>query len=358
MVERFNALSYLESVEGGSLLAKRRRLRPGEHRPHLRQRRSRRLAARGRDPEPVPSGAGRRPPQVLRAGDAAGLPARPRARRGAPGRRRAPRAAGRPAPGGAGGRRGRAVDPPVRARDGADLAVARAMGATTIALTDNPSSPLVEHADHVFYVEVAGVTILRSMTAVVSLVQALASAVSTELEHRHPRVAAPRGGAARGVRRLRRHGRGARERDERRRATRSARAIRSRDLACEGLSMTTGAEPFVRTRGGGRRPSRDARPARAAQRRLRRAVRGSRARPAGGRRRRRRGPGAAPVRRGACLLRRRRPQGPRDPRPHARRSVAPTCGPGSGWRGCCRRCRSRWSRRCTATRSERVRSWR
>lgn len=62
------------------------------------------------------------------------------------------------------------------------LAVARRLGATTVALTDNPSSPLVEHADHVFYVEVAGVTILRSMTAVVSLVQALASAVAAELE--------------------------------------------------------------------------------------------------------------------------------------------------------------------------------
>lgn len=59
--------------------------------------------------------------------------------------------------------------------------VARRQGAATIALTDNPSSPLVEHADQVFYVEVAGVAILRSMTAVVSLVQALASAVATEL---------------------------------------------------------------------------------------------------------------------------------------------------------------------------------
>lgn len=59
--------------------------------------------------------------------------------------------------------------------------VAHRQGATTIALTDNPASPMVEHADHVFYVEVAGVAILRSMTAVVSLVQALASAVSTEL---------------------------------------------------------------------------------------------------------------------------------------------------------------------------------
>jgi DNA-binding MurR/RpiR family transcriptional regulator len=62
------------------------------------------------------------------------------------------------------------------------LAVARRLGATTIAFTDNAASPLVEHADDVFYVEVAGVTILRSMTAVVCLVQALASAVAAELE--------------------------------------------------------------------------------------------------------------------------------------------------------------------------------
>lgn len=59
--------------------------------------------------------------------------------------------------------------------------VAKRQGATTVAVTDNPSSPLVEHADHVFYVEVAGVAILRSVTAVISLLQALASAVATEL---------------------------------------------------------------------------------------------------------------------------------------------------------------------------------
>ncbi len=59
--------------------------------------------------------------------------------------------------------------------------IAKRHGATTIVFTDNPASPLIAHADHVFYVEVAGVAILRSMTAVVSLVQALASAVSTEL---------------------------------------------------------------------------------------------------------------------------------------------------------------------------------
>lgn len=59
--------------------------------------------------------------------------------------------------------------------------IAHRHGATTVAFTDNPASPLVAHADHVFYVEVAGVAILRSMTAVVSLVQALASAVATDL---------------------------------------------------------------------------------------------------------------------------------------------------------------------------------
>jgi DNA-binding MurR/RpiR family transcriptional regulator len=61
------------------------------------------------------------------------------------------------------------------------LAFARRRGATTIAFTDNAASPLVPHADVVFYVEVAGATILRSVTAIISLVQALASAVATEL---------------------------------------------------------------------------------------------------------------------------------------------------------------------------------
>jgi DNA-binding MurR/RpiR family transcriptional regulator len=60
-------------------------------------------------------------------------------------------------------------------------AVARRQGATTIAFTDNPASPLVPHADLAFYVEVAGVSILRSVTAMVSLVQALAGGVATEL---------------------------------------------------------------------------------------------------------------------------------------------------------------------------------
>jgi DNA-binding MurR/RpiR family transcriptional regulator len=61
------------------------------------------------------------------------------------------------------------------------IAVAKRQGATTVVLTDNPSSPLVPHADLVFYVEVAGVSILRSVTAIVSLVQALVGGVATEL---------------------------------------------------------------------------------------------------------------------------------------------------------------------------------
>jgi DNA-binding MurR/RpiR family transcriptional regulator len=61
------------------------------------------------------------------------------------------------------------------------MTVARRHGATTISFTDNPSSPLVPVTDIVFYVEVAGASILRSMTAVVSLVQALAGGVATEL---------------------------------------------------------------------------------------------------------------------------------------------------------------------------------
>jgi DNA-binding MurR/RpiR family transcriptional regulator len=61
------------------------------------------------------------------------------------------------------------------------VAHARRRGATTIAITDNAASPLVSHADLVFYVDVAGVSILRSVTAMVSLVQALVSGVATEL---------------------------------------------------------------------------------------------------------------------------------------------------------------------------------
>jgi DNA-binding MurR/RpiR family transcriptional regulator len=61
------------------------------------------------------------------------------------------------------------------------VAHARRQGATTVVLTDNAASPLARDADVVFYVEVAGVAILRSVTAMVSLLQALASAVAVEL---------------------------------------------------------------------------------------------------------------------------------------------------------------------------------
>ncbi|MFF4484665.1 MurR/RpiR family transcriptional regulator [Streptomyces sp. NPDC001520] len=61
------------------------------------------------------------------------------------------------------------------------IAHARAVGATTIALTDDPSSPLARIADLVFYVQTGSVTILRSLTAFTSLVQALATAVAVEL---------------------------------------------------------------------------------------------------------------------------------------------------------------------------------
>jgi DNA-binding MurR/RpiR family transcriptional regulator len=55
---------------------------------------------------------------------------------------------------------------------------AQRVGATTIALTDNPSSPLTRDADHVFYVDTTGVAVLRSVTAFVSLAQALANDVA------------------------------------------------------------------------------------------------------------------------------------------------------------------------------------
>lgn len=51
-------------------------------------------------------------------------------------------------------------------------------GATTIALTDNPASPLVRPGGHTFYVDTTGVTVMRSLTAFTSLVQALTNAVA------------------------------------------------------------------------------------------------------------------------------------------------------------------------------------
>lgn len=63
---------------------------------------------------------------------------------------------------------------------------AQEVGATTIALTDNRSSPLVRGTTHPFYVDTAGVAVMRSLTGFTALVQALANA-----------VAAARGGEAR-----------------------------------------------------------------------------------------------------------------------------------------------------------------
>lgn len=53
-------------------------------------------------------------------------------------------------------------------------------GAKTLALTDNPASPLSRPADHAFYLDTTGVSVLRSLTAFTALVQALATAVATQ----------------------------------------------------------------------------------------------------------------------------------------------------------------------------------
>ena len=58
---------------------------------------------------------------------------------------------------------------------------AKARGLKTIALTDDPASPLARLADTTFYVETEGVTILRSMTVFTSLAQTLATAVALQL---------------------------------------------------------------------------------------------------------------------------------------------------------------------------------
>lgn len=58
------------------------------------------------------------------------------------------------------------------------LAHARRAGLTTVALTDSPASPLVQHADVALYLEAGGVTVFRSLTAFVSAAQGLATAVA------------------------------------------------------------------------------------------------------------------------------------------------------------------------------------
>lgn len=55
---------------------------------------------------------------------------------------------------------------------------ARSVGAHVVALTDNPGSPLAATADECFFVDAAGPSVLRSMTAFTSLVQALTAGVA------------------------------------------------------------------------------------------------------------------------------------------------------------------------------------
>lgn len=61
---------------------------------------------------------------------------------------------------------------------------ARDLGLTTIALTDTPSSPLARLADVTFQVDCEGVAVLRSVTAFIALVQALATGVALHNEQR------------------------------------------------------------------------------------------------------------------------------------------------------------------------------
>jgi DNA-binding MurR/RpiR family transcriptional regulator len=60
---------------------------------------------------------------------------------------------------------------------------ARQEGAHVIACTDNPGSPLVGPANDVFYVDASSASVLRSMTAFTSLVQAMSGGVAGELGH-------------------------------------------------------------------------------------------------------------------------------------------------------------------------------
>ncbi len=60
---------------------------------------------------------------------------------------------------------------------------ARQSGAHVIACTDNPGSPLVGPAHDVFFVDASSASILRSMTAFTSLIQALSAGVANELGH-------------------------------------------------------------------------------------------------------------------------------------------------------------------------------
>ncbi|GLY65844.1 MurR/RpiR family transcriptional regulator [Amycolatopsis taiwanensis] len=57
---------------------------------------------------------------------------------------------------------------------------AREHGLHTVALTDDAASPLATAADFPFFVETEGVTLLRSVTSFISLVQAMSTAVALE----------------------------------------------------------------------------------------------------------------------------------------------------------------------------------
>jgi DNA-binding MurR/RpiR family transcriptional regulator len=61
------------------------------------------------------------------------------------------------------------------------LSFAQQRGATTIALTDDPASPLNRYADFTFHVEADGASILRSLTAFMSVSQALVGDVARQL---------------------------------------------------------------------------------------------------------------------------------------------------------------------------------
>ncbi|WP_231567607.1 MurR/RpiR family transcriptional regulator [Sinomonas humi] len=58
---------------------------------------------------------------------------------------------------------------------------AKERGLATIALTDDPASPLARLADTTFYLETEGVTILRSLSVFTSVAQTLATAVALHL---------------------------------------------------------------------------------------------------------------------------------------------------------------------------------
>jgi DNA-binding MurR/RpiR family transcriptional regulator len=60
------------------------------------------------------------------------------------------------------------------------LRFAHGRGAYTIALTDNAASPLAQHADVSFYIDTSSSSVLRSVSAFVSLVQAFVAAVAVE----------------------------------------------------------------------------------------------------------------------------------------------------------------------------------